>query len=167
MDRKRIYLGYILFLIIITLLPLNGCDPSSSAPSPDQYKEVALRYVKAVADKDFDTFIKLDRNAKVSLKMANDRQSGGPAFDRQERLQREMNDALKIERKDFNGDHYFDKVRGAKFRVLEFKQENPEVMGRPWATVYIEAQGKEKIVLFVELYFKNGEWTVARCGFYR
>ena len=162
--RKNIYLVTILCLISIAM----GCGSrDSGAPAPqDQYKDVALRYLRALAQRDFETFLKLDIQSKDHLAMV--RVPDLPAFDRQERMQNAINEANKYIRGQFDvfylpGTGGFnspkwvvDHLKGATtFNVVEVGPTKGGV-----AEVYIEVQGSDKNIFFVPVVYKNGQWGV-------
>lgn len=146
MFGKNIYLGTLLLLIIIAL----GCGSRDSGThaSQDQYKEVALRYLRALAQRDFATFLQLDMESRDSLARMV-RVPELPAFDRQQRMQNAINAANQYIKEQFDvlylpGTGGFnspkevvDYLRGAtSFKVVEIGPMKGDV-----AEVYIEVQG--------------------------
>jgi hypothetical protein len=138
---------------------------ASNDASPDQYKEVALRYLRALSQGDFETYMQLDLRSRDRL--ATLQVPEQPAFDRQQRMQDAMNEVKRQIRDNFNtlylpgdggvatthGKVY--RLRGATFRVIDV---GPIKQGM--ATVYIEAQGREKNIFVVPVLYNNGNWGV-------
>jgi hypothetical protein len=164
MLRKNIYLVTLLLLIILS----TGCGSGDSgiSASQDQYKDVALRYLRALAQRDFDTFMKLDIQSQDHLAMVKVPEL--PAFDRQQRMQNAINEANRYIRGQFDvlylpGTGGFnspkwivDHLKGATtFNVVEVGPVKGGV-----AEIYIEVQGRGKNIFFVPVVYKNGQWGV-------
>jgi len=169
MRRKGFFHGSFLLLIIIALI---SCSTESvKAVSPDQYKEVALRYLRALAQGDFETYMQLDLESRDWLERVKQEIPDQPAFDRQQRMQNAMNAVNKEIREKFNflvgpGDGGFNspkwvvyRLKGAAFKVIEVGPIQKTTNGGV-AKVYVEAEGRGKNIIFVPVVYQNGKWGV-------
>jgi hypothetical protein len=168
-----IFLG--ISFIIAIFIGCGGSDPPASIASPDQYKEFALRYLRAVAQQDFATYLELDMGSRETLaRMVQVPEE--PAFDREQRKQGAINRANQYIKENFDmlyspGTGGFnspkwvvDHLKGAtSFKVVEMGTIKGGI-----AEVYIEAQGRGKNIFVVPVFYKNGQWqtSVGSIGIY-